>query len=359
MPIIVSAKVGENSDTLHFTFMTLFEYGTISFVLSLVLGIPAALLAQRLNLMDVPGSAPHKQHARATPLAGGLLMFLVFAFMLFFRPPLTTDLFVVLLGAFVIFLFGVWDDLKGLTAIPKLTGQLLAVFILLAGGVQVRFMTILLGDSFFAEALNIFITFFWLVGITNAFNMIDSMDGIVAGVGLIASGFFTGAALLSSQQTLALWSAILFGLSLGLYLWNGWASRFFLGDSGAQVIGFLLASVAILYNPLNRSPESSWIVPIMLLSVPIFDTTLVVLSRVRRKQSIGNGRRDHTYHRLIALRFRPRLAVLSVHLTALVIGSLAFVTLYFQPWLALLTFFLTIILGLAFLFWLERQPTLD
>jgi UDP-GlcNAc:undecaprenyl-phosphate/decaprenyl-phosphate GlcNAc-1-phosphate transferase len=339
--------------------MTLLEYGIASFVLSLVLGIPAAWLAQRLNLMDVPGSAPHKQHARATPLAGGLLSLLVFALILFFRPPLTGDLFVVILGAFVVFVFGVWDDLKGLTAIPKLTGQLLAALILLAGGVQVRFMTILLGDSFFAEALNIFITLFWVVGITNAFNMIDSMDGIVAGVGVIAAGFFTGAALLSSQPALALWSAILFGLCLGLYIWNGWASRFFLGDSGAQVIGFLLASIGILYNPLNRSPESSWIVPIMLLSIPIFDTSLVVLSRLRRRQSVGNGRRDHTYHRLIALRFRPRFAVLAVHLTALVIGTLAFITLYFQPWLALLIFFITIMLGLAFLFWLERQPTLD
>lgn len=339
--------------------MNLLEYGLASFVLSLVLGIPAAWLAQRLNLMDVPGSAPHKQHAHPTPLAGGLLILLVFALILFFRPPLTGDLFVVILGALVIFVFGVWDDLKGLTAIPKLTGQLLAALILLAGGVQVRFMTILFGDSFFAEALNIFITMFWVVGITNAFNMIDSMDGIVAGVGMIAAGFFAGAALLSSQPTLALWSAILFGLCFGLYIWNGWASRFFLGDSGAQVIGFLLASIGILYNPLNRSPESSWIVPILLLCVPIFDTSLVVLSRLRRGQSVGNGRRDHTYHRLIALRFRPRFAVLAVHLTALIIGTLAFITLYFQPWLALLTFFITIVFGLAFLFWLERQPTLD
>ena len=94
-------------------------------------------------------------------------------------------------------------------------------------------------------------------------------DGIVAGLGIIASAFFWGAASLAGQPVIAFWAAVLLGTSIGLYFWNGVLSKFFLGDSGAQTIGFLLASLGILYNPLNRSPESSWIVPIMLLSVPI------------------------------------------------------------------------------------------
>ena len=338
-------------------------FGITSLIMSIALGIPAAILAQHFNLMDVPGSAPHKQHARPTPLAGGLLILLIFCFIFLLKPTYNNEIIIVLLGGLVIFFFGLWDDLKGLTAYPKLIGQLLASLLLISAGVQVRFITILFSELHLslelAQGLNIFITLFWLIGITNAFNMIDSMDGIVAGIGVIASMFFLGAAVLSSQSTLALWSAILFGLSIGLYFWNGWASRFFLGDSGAQVIGFLLASFGILYNPLNRAPESSWIVPIMLLSVPIFDTSLVVLSRFRRGQRIGSGRRDHTYHRLIVMGLRPKLAVFAVHLATFVIGLLAFITLYLPSWLALTVFFATIIVGLSVLFWLERQPTLD
>jgi UDP-GlcNAc:undecaprenyl-phosphate GlcNAc-1-phosphate transferase len=114
-----------------------------------------------------------------------------------------------------------------------------------------------------------------------------------------------------------------------------------------------------MYNPLNRNPESSWIVPIMLLGVPIFDTSLVVLSRLRRGQRVGSGRRDHTYHRLIALGVSPKYAVLTVHLAALTISGLAFLSLYLPAWLALTLFTVTIICGVVVLLWLERKPSLD
>ena len=338
-------------------------YGSIGLVLSLVLGIPAAVLAERLGLMDIPGSAPHKQHARPTPLAGGILLAVVFLLLTFiFRKTLDRDILSVLIGALIIFGFGLWDDLKGLSAGPKLVGQLIAAAVLISFGVQVRFMTVVFSaevlSPIIAQLLNVLITLFWLVGITNAMNMIDSMDGIVAGLGVIASAFFMGAASLAGQSALAFWAACLLGVSAGLYFWNGMSVRFFLGVSGAQTLGFLLACFGILYNPLNRSPESSWIVPIMLLGVPIFDTTLVVLSRLRRGQMVGSGRRDHTYHRFIGLGMQPRYAVLSVHLMSLLIGSVAFLTLYLKPLIALVFFVFTIIGGFVFLLWLERKPAL-
>lgn len=327
-------------------------------------GYPAMLLARRLNLMDIPGSASHKTHAHPTPLAGGLLLTVTLTVVaLIFRQWLTREILVVFAGAAVIFLFGVWDDYKGLSAWPKLMGQLIAVVVLISFGVQVQFITVL-SDAWHispavARLLNIVITLFWMIGITNALNMIDSMDGIVAGLGVIAFACFFGATKLSDQAALTIWSAVLLGICVGLYFWNKTVSKFFLGDSGAQTLGFLLASFSIMYNPLNRSPESSWIVPIMLLGVPIFDTTLVVLSRVRRKQAVGSGRRDHTYHRLIALGFSPRFSVLITHAAALTISFLAFLTLYLPPFFAMIFFLLTIFCGVIVLLWLERKPTLD
>lgn len=335
-----------------------------SALVSIMLGYPSLLLAKQLNILDIPGSAPHKAHARPMPLAGGILVISVlFVMALVFRQWLSREILAVFLGAIVIFSFGVWDDRKGLSAGPKLVGQFIASAVLISSGVQVQFMTIFSTAGYIspllAQLLNIFITLFWVTGITNALNMIDSMDGIVAGLGIIASAFFLGATSLAGQQVIAFWAAVLLGTSIGLYFWNGMLSRFFLGDSGAQTIGFLLASFGIMYNPLNRSPESSWIVPIMLLSVPIFDTTLVVLSRFRRRQMIGSGRRDHTYHRLIALGLSPNLAVFTTHAIALTVGGLAFWTLYLSPLIALTFFLGTLFCGLILLLWLERKPTLD
>ena len=342
----------------------LFSPLVISILISLILGYPVMLLAKRLKIIDIPASAPHKMHAHPMPLAGGILIVSTLAVIaLFFREWLSREILVILSGTLIIFLFGLWDDLKGLSAGPKLIGQLLAALTLIFSGVQVHFAAILsdagLLSPLIAQILNIVITLFWLIGIANALNMVDSMDGIVAGLGVIASICFLGATQLADQPALAFWSAVLLGISAGLYFWNNLAGKFFLGDSGSQTIGFLLASIGILYNPLNRNPESSWIVPIMLLGVPIFDTSLVVLSRIRRGQTVGSGRRDHTYHRLIALGVSPRYAVLIVHLAALIISCLAFLTLYLPAWIALIFFFSTILCGVIFLFWLERKPTLD
>lgn len=336
----------------------------ISALLSILLGYPALLLAKRLNLLDLPGSAPHKTHARPTPLAGGILTAFTFSLMvLLYRQWLSHEILAVFAGAVIIFAFGVWDDRHGLSAGPKLIGQFIASAVLISSGVQVYFMVVLSNAGYIspltAQVLNIFITIFWLVGITNAFNMIDSMDGIVAGLGIIASAFFWGAANLAGQPVIAFWAAALLGTCIGLYFWNSTAAKFFLGDSGAQTVGFLLASFSILYNPLDRNPESSWIVPIMLLGIPIFDTSLVVLSRLKRKQSVGSGRRDHTYHRLIALGFSPKIAVLLTHTTAMTVGGLAFLTLYLSPLTALIFFSATLICGFALLLWLETKPTLD
>jgi UDP-GlcNAc:undecaprenyl-phosphate/decaprenyl-phosphate GlcNAc-1-phosphate transferase len=336
----------------------------VSVLLGACFGHPALALARKFNLIDIPGSAAHKTHKFPTPLAGGLLILLILLVsIVIFRDSLNKDITIVLIGSAVVFIFGVWDDKKGLSAKPKLFGQFVAVCILISQGVQVHFIdTFYLAGyvTFFtAQLVNILVTFFWLIGITNAVNMIDSMDGIVAGIGMIAFVCYLYATSMSGQFVLSIWSGVLLGICISLYYWNKIAGRMFLGDSGSQMMGFLLSAIGILYNPRDLHPESSWFLPIMLLGVPIFDTTLVVLSRLKRKQAIGTGRRDHTYHRLIAMGFSPKMAVFTTHLAALLVSGLAFFTLFLPPVIAILVFFVTLFCGIIILIWFEQKPTLD
>ncbi len=289
-------------------------------------------IARRLKLIDMPGAAPHKKHAAPTPLAGGIILMLSLAVLLPAFGLLNTRQFLgTLLGALVIFGFGLLDDLKIMRPLPKLAGQLIAGALLILTGNFIRIFENpsfqWSGTGFAFQALDIALTLFWVVGITNAFNLIDSMDGLCVSVSGLSFGFFILGSLGSNQGTLALFSALLLGICLVILALNTKPSHIFLGDSGAQTFGFLIASAAILYNPLAKLQLSSWFLPILLASVPIFDTTLVFFSRMRRGKPFYQSGCDHTYHRLVARGLDPNHAVLVMVMTALFVDCLAFVAL--------------------------------
>jgi len=251
----------------------------------------------------------------------------------------------ILLASLIVFLFGLWDDARGLSAGWKLLGQLLATLVLIWQGVYIQ----MLGSQPLNAALNIALTFVWTVGITNAFNLVDSMDGLAVGLAGIAAAFFMLVTIAARQMPLAYLSAILLGSTIGMAYFNIMPARAFLGDSGAQFLGFVLAALAIAYTPRGLPQPSSWFVPILLLSVPIFDTTLVVISRMGRRLSFYKAGRDHTYHRLVRLGVAPTHAVVTMHLAAILTGSLAFMALPQPPLLANLIFAAALLTGLGLL----------
>jgi UDP-GlcNAc:undecaprenyl-phosphate GlcNAc-1-phosphate transferase len=331
-------------------------------VIALVMGPLAVWLAGRMKLVDIPGSASHKVHEKPTPLAGGLVLALSLAvlfpiFYIWMKPFVS-----ILAAAAVIFLFGLWDDARGLTSLQKSIGQVLAAILLIASNVSVRFLENFSNPFLSQEVITVLnwcLTIFWFVGVTNAFNLIDSMDGLVVGIAGIAFAFFMGMALVAQQVFLAGFSAIFFGICIGLYFFNLSPARLFLGDSGAQTLGFILAAVAMAYTPENLPQGSSWFVPIMVLGIPIFDTTLVVISRLRRRRSIFNADRTHTYHRLVALGLDPNRAVFVIHLTTLALNLLAFIALSLPPLAATLIFCLAVLTGAVLLGFLEQKTPLE
>jgi UDP-GlcNAc:undecaprenyl-phosphate GlcNAc-1-phosphate transferase len=257
----------------------------------------------------------------------------------------------ILLASLIVFLFGLWDDARGLSAGWKLLGQFLATLVLIWQGVYIQ----MLGAQPLNAALNIGLTFLWTVGITNAFNLVDSMDGLAVGLAAIASAFFMLVTLAASQTGLAYLSALLVGCTIGMSYFNIMPARAFLGDSGAQFLGFVLASMAIAYTPPGLPQPSSWFVPILLLSVPIFDTTLVVISRMGRRLSFYKAGQDHTYHRLVQLGVSPAHAVTTMHIAGILTGCLAFMALPLPPLPANLVFAAALLIGTVLLALLLRR----
>lgn len=326
----------------------IFRNVLLALVLTLILGYISIPIARRLGLMDLPGSAPHKQHETPTPLAGGVVLLVTLLICEWLdgllQNPFLTATFIAVIPVFII---GLWDDFKSLSPPIKLIGQIAAAVLLIRQGVYIRIFEspefFIYGDSQIYVWLDWVITVFWLVGITNAFNLVDSMDGLAVGLGGLAAAFFMLVTLDAYQKELAQHSALIIGVCIGLYLFNSPPAVLFLGDAGAQTLGFILGVLAIAYNPIEANQITSWIIPILLLGVPIFDTCLVVYSRWRGKRPIIKAGRDHTYHRLLSKGIASQRAVLIMHIGGLVLGGLAVLILNQAPLTANVVFFLILL----------------
>ncbi len=172
--------------------------------------------------------------------------------------------------------------------------------------------------------VNLALTVFWLVGITNAFNLLDNMDGLAGGIGAVAAGFFLLLAALNGQVLVGSLAAAVLGACLGFLLYNFNPASIFLGDSGSLFLGFLMAAVGIKLRFPDNIPQVTWLVPILVLGIPVLDTTLICVSRARRGMNpLTSPGKDHISHRLVALGLSQRQAVLALYLAAVVLGRVA------------------------------------
>jgi len=293
---------------------------------SLVLAISgtplARLIAPRMGMVDQPDA--RKIHARPMPHLGGAVIVLAsMAVVVLFRNQIEFGQLVsILLGGALVSLLGALDDRWGLSPFVKLAGQFLAAGILIASGVTVRVLPEEL------HALNVLLTALWVVGITNAFNLLDNMDGLSSGVAAVAAVFFTLLAAMSNQSHVSALSAAVLGATLGFIIYNFNPASIFMGDSGSLFLGFVLASIGIKLRFPDNVPFVTWMVPVLVLAVPLFDTTLVFVSRLRRRLNpLTTPGKDHTSHRLVAAGFTTRETVMVHYLASGGFGLLAvFVT---------------------------------
>ena len=205
------------------------------------------------------------------------------------------------------------------------------------------------------EVVDYAITLLWLVGITNAINFLDNMDGLSAGIAGVTSSFILLLALTNGQFLVATLSAALLGACLGFLRYNFPPARIFMGDVGSLFLGFLLAVLGIQLRFPDNSNFVTWMVPIFLFGLPIFDMTLVVFSRLRRGLSPNTAGRDHTSHRLVRLGFSPREAVLILYLFSGILGMMALYITQASLVEGYLVGGIAAILALVALVWLERK----
>jgi UDP-GlcNAc:undecaprenyl-phosphate GlcNAc-1-phosphate transferase len=271
-----------------------------------------------LGFVDEP--ARRKLHSTPMPLLGGLAIVAgaLIAILLFSRqlPSVVTG---VLMSGSVVALVGLWDDRRRLPAVVKLGGQFIGFAILAYYGIRVRMPL--------PEVVNYAITFIWLAGISNAVNFLDNMDGLSAGVTAVASGFILLIGLQNEQFLVSALAAAVLGACLGFLRHNFPPAKIFMGDAGALFLGFLLAVLGLQL----RFPENvnfvTWMVPVSILGLPMFDMMLVVYSRLRRGLSPNTAGKDHISHRLVDMGYSQREAVLILYLVSGVFGMVGlFVT---------------------------------
>ncbi|MSP11380.1 MAG: undecaprenyl/decaprenyl-phosphate alpha-N-acetylglucosaminyl 1-phosphate transferase [Chloroflexi bacterium] len=308
--------------------MTNFMLIFVAALLFAVGGTPLARrLALRLGVIDLPSE--RKVHTIPTPRLGGLAIYAaaMMALIIFGDRGYLSELFGILVGATLVSSLGAWDDRSGLRPSLKFAGQMLAALILIGAGVEITI--------FPHPLLNILTTIFWVVGITNALNLMDNMDGLSGGVAGIAAGCFLLLAVSSGQVLVGSLAAAVLGACVGFLFYNFNPASVFMGDSGTLFLGFLLAALGIKLRFPGQPVAVSWMIPVLALYLLIFDTTLVTLSRLRRGVPITQGGKDHTSHRLVALGMTRREAVLTLYVAGCILGGLALFLVNTSVWQAI------------------------
>lgn len=285
-----------------------------------VAATPAARwLAPRAGFIDHPEA--RRVHKRPVPRLGGTAIYLAFivAAVVLGEWRNFNEFGAILIGATAMSFMGLVDDRWGLRWMIKLLAQILAALLLYANGIYV--------GVFDHPVLNLVVTVAWVFYITNAINYLDNMDGLSSGISAISATFFALMCSFSGQYLVGALSVAVLAACLGFLFYNLNPASIFMGDSGSQFLGFTLAAIGIKLRFPDNSDFVTWMVPVLVLGLPIFDVTLVTLSRLRRRISPATAGLDHTSHRLVTSGMTHREAVLTLYVVSFVLGLLAtFVT---------------------------------
>jgi UDP-GlcNAc:undecaprenyl-phosphate GlcNAc-1-phosphate transferase len=293
----------------------LLQLGVLAFLLCVALTWVTRHVALRLNVVAVPKA--DRWHRSRIPLLGGVAIALTVSVAALAIPVRDPHLWLLLGGGLALVIVGLIDDVRPLRPQSKFVAQILVAATMAALGLQLRLTDV--------PVLDLFITLFWIVGITNAFNLLDNMDGLAAGVAAIAAAFRLVLFVADGNLEAAAFCSVFLGALAGFLVFNFNPASIFMGDTGSLFVGFIVSAVTLVGTwPYSRGIAAILLFPVLTLLVPIFDTALVSVARTLAGRSIATGGRDHTSHRLVALGLSEREAVLLLYMVAILSGSIGF-----------------------------------
>lgn len=268
------------------------------------------LLARKIGAVDKPDA--RKVHNSTMPRLGGLAIFTAFIIPALFLVQVSTAYMGIIVGGTIVFLVGVLDDIYQLSPRVKLAGQCIAAATAMHFGILVHFLTNPFDGMMGLGYLSLPITFLWIVGITNAVNLIDGLDGLAAGVSGIAALTMGIVAYLQGQQMVFMLALLLLAAIAGFLPFNFYPARTFMGDGGSNFLGFVLACLAIM-GLAKSAAVISLFIPIVILGIPIFDTFFAIIRRIYNKAPIFMPDKAHLHHRLMAMGFSHLSSVLIIY----------------------------------------------
>jgi UDP-GlcNAc:undecaprenyl-phosphate GlcNAc-1-phosphate transferase len=275
-------------------------------------------LARRFGIVAAPKA--DRWHKKPTAMMGGVAIFLAVATTFLIFAPASRASWIVLGASTLLFAIGLIDDFLHIKPYQKLIGQVIGAAIILNAGLVLPWTS--------SPTLNMFVTLLWLIGITNAINMLDNMDGLAAGTAALAAAFLSVNFFLNHQPNEAMLLTGFAAALLGFLVYNRNPATIFMGDCGSMFIGFFLSSAALLSGTgggRSRSLLAVLAVPVLVLCVPIFDTTFVTVMRKLAGRAASQGGRDHTSHRLVALGLTEKHAVWMLYAFSIAAGTLAII----------------------------------
>ncbi len=298
----------------------------VSFVFSYLMTPSVKHFAEKVGAIDVPKDE-RRIHTHPIPRMGGLAIFIGFvASCLVFCEP-STQLMGVLVGAVIIAVMGAVDDIVALNAWVKLAVQIVAAVVVIRCGVvfdAISNPNFLSADTtiYISDGLAVFLTVLWIVGCTNAVNLIDGLDGLAVGVSAISSLTMLVVALFVAEPAVSVVLAALTGACIGFMPYNLNPAKIFMGDVGSQLLGFVLATVSIM-GMFKFHTIITFLVPVMAMAVPLADTVFAFARRILRGQSPFHADKGHFHHRLLALGLSQKQVAAVLYAISAVMGLLA------------------------------------
>lgn len=293
----------------------------LSFVFAQLLTPCAIWLGYRFGILDNPG--PRKIHSVPIPRIGGLAVFLAFVLSTARNYQFSRELAGLLAGSSIIYITGLLDDIFSLRASTRLFAQIAASLVVIASGVVLTVVPSSVPGHYVLSAI---ITVLWFIGITNAINFMDGVDGLATGMTAVCAFLFFLIAWPSRQSYLAYCTIAITGAALGYLPYNWKPARVFLGDAGATFLGFFIAGVAVMGSWANDNPMVALSTPLLILGIPIFDMIYTTVSRIRNgsvrtfRQWLEFAGRDHFHHRLMHLKLSEKQTVLFILLINFCLG---------------------------------------